>query len=140
MVTMKLSQWDIGTQGLFFDKENNLVLETEHGPAGGDEINIIEVSKINQDVIQNYGWAVSSSGEHYGGKSEANKKIYEKYPLYKSHSEFGFIEPIKSFVPSIGISEIVKIGQNKYVVSSLKAESLYFFELDNQNKLIHLEQ
>ena len=95
-------------QGLYFDKENNLVLETEHGPAGGDEINIIEVSKINQDVIQNYGWAVSSAGEHYGGKSEANKKIYEKYPLYKSHSEFGFIEPIKSFVPSIGISEIVK--------------------------------
>ena len=35
--------------------------------------------------------------------------------LYKSHSEYGFIEPLKSFVPSIAISEIVKIGQNKYV-------------------------
>ena len=53
-------------------------------------------------------------------------KKYEKYPLYKSHSENGFIEPLKSFVPSIGISEITKIGKNKYVVSSLKYQSIYF--------------
>ena len=25
---------------------------------------------------------------------------YKKYPLYKSHSEYGFIEPLKSFQPS----------------------------------------
>ena len=35
---------------------------------------------------------------------------------------------------------IVKIGKNKYVVSSLKYKSLYFFELNNQKKLINLEQ
>jgi hypothetical protein len=52
-----------------------------------------------------------------------------KYPLHKSHTKYGFIEPLKSFVPSIGISEITKIGNNKYVVSSLKDRSLYFFEL-----------
>ena len=28
-------------QGLNFDKENNFILETEHGPQGGDEINLI---------------------------------------------------------------------------------------------------
>ena len=27
-------------QGLFFDKKKNIVFSTEHGPAGGDEINI----------------------------------------------------------------------------------------------------
>jgi len=127
-------------QGLYFDKENNLILETEHGPMGGDEINLIEVSKINEDKIQNYGWAISSAGEHYGGKIEANKKIYEKYPLYKSHIEQGFIEPLKSFVPSIAISEIVKVEQNKYVVSSMIDKSLYFFELNEQKQIINLDR
>ena len=127
-------------QGLFFDKENNFVLETEHGPQGGDEINLIEISKINKDKIQNYGWAISSAGEHYGGRVERNKKKYEKYPLYKSHSEHGFIEPLKSFVPSIGISEIVKVGKNRYVVSSMKDKSLYFFELNEQKQIINLNK
>tara|TARA_B110001450_G_scaffold253144_1_gene276103 strand:+ start:296 stop:1705 length:1410 start_codon:yes stop_codon:yes gene_type:complete len=127
-------------QGLYFDKENNFILEAEHGPQGGDEINLIEVNKIIEGKIQNYGWAISSAGEHYGGKKESNKKKYEKYPLYNSHSEYGFIEPIKSFVPSIGISEIVKIKQNKYVVSSMGAKSIYFFELNNQKQVINLER
>ena len=55
--------------------------------------------------------------------------------MHDSHIEYGFIEPLYSFVPSIGISEIVKIGKNKYVASSLKDESLYFFEI-NENKQI----
>ena len=127
-------------QGLYFDEENNFILETEHGPQGGDEVNLIEVSKINKDKIQNYGWAISSAGEHYGGKIERNKTKYEKYPLYNSHAKYGFIEPLKSFVPSIGISEIVKISQNKYVVSSLKDKSLYFFELNEQKQIINLDR
>ena len=126
-------------QGLYFDKQNNFILETEHGPQGGDEINLIEVSKINKDKIQNYGWAISSAGEHYGGKN-ANEHLYKKYPLYKSHSEHGFIEPLESFVPSIGISEIVKVGKNIYVVSSMKDKSLYFFELNKAKEIINLER
>ena len=128
-------------QGLYFDKENNFILGSEHGPQGGDEINLIEVNKINKDKIQNFGWPISSAGEHYGGKiAERNKKKYEKYPLYKSHSKYGFIEPLKSFVPSIGISEIVKVGQNRYVVSSMKDKSLYFFELNEKKQIINLNR
>ena len=127
-------------QGLYFDEENNFILETEHGPQGGDEINLIEISKINKEKILNYGWAISSAGEHYSGRVERNKKKYKKYPLYKSHIEYGFIEPLKSFVPSIGISEIVKVGQNRYVVSSLKDKSLYFFELNKKKQFIKLDR
>jgi len=90
--------------------------------------------------IPNYGWPMASAEEHYGGKNEGNKKKYEKYPLYKSHSKYGFIEPLKAFVPSIGISEIVKIAQNKYVVSSLKDKSLYFFELNSKKKIVNLNR
>tara|TARA_A100000164_G_scaffold378400_1_gene419898 strand:- start:239 stop:1612 length:1374 start_codon:yes stop_codon:yes gene_type:complete len=123
-------------QGLYFDKENNFILETEHGPKGGDEINLIEVKKINEGKIQNYGWPISSAGVHY----IYTKKKKEKYPLYKSHSKYGFIEPLKSFVPSIGISEIVKIEKNNYVVSSLRDKSLYFFELNEKKEMVNLER
>ena len=129
-------------QGLYFDKENNFIIATEHGPKGGDEINLIEINKTVKDEIPNYGWAISSAGEHY----EGDKKLYEKYPLYKSHIDHGFIEPLKSFVPSIAISEIVKIGKNKYVVSSMGSnkrigdKTLYFFELNDEKKLINLEK
>jgi len=118
-------------QGLFFDKENNFILETEHGPKGGDEINLIE---LNQNKIPNYGWALASAGEHYKKTDEK----YKKYPLYKSHKEHGFIEPLISFVPSLGISEITKIDKSYYVVSSLKDKSLHFFQLDNDKKIINL--
>ena len=45
-----------------------------------------------------------------------------------------------SFVPSIGISEIVKISPNKYVVSSMKDKSLYFFEFNKQMELNNLDR
>ena len=125
-------------QGLYFDKNNNFILETEHGPQGGDEINLINIDSSLQNEIPNYGWPISSAGEHYGGRSEENNPIYEKYPLHNSHSEYGFKEPLKSFVPSIGISEIVKIGPNKYVFGSMKDKSIYFFELSDQKKLNNL--
>ena len=120
-------------QGLFYNEEENILLEAEHGPQGGDEINVI---KLDHKTIQNFGWAISSYGEHYGGKNAPeDKSKYEKYPLHKSHSEHGFIEPLKYFNPSIGISQIIGLNnENQYVVASLKAHSLYFFEYNYNNK------
>ena len=136
-------------QGLYFDKENNFILESEHGPLGGDEINLIEVEKINSNEILNYGWAIASAGEHYGGRSIKNKETYEKFPLYKSHTEHGFIEPLKSFVPAIAPSEIVKIGKNKYVLGSMGKDepqenegnkSLHFFEINDEKEITNIEK
>jgi hypothetical protein len=136
-------------QGLYYDKENKLILETEHGPLGGDEINLIDVSKITKNTPLNFGWPIASAGEHYCKKSNAIDdecaKIYKNYPLYKSHVDNGFVEPLKSFVPSIAISEVTKIKDRKYVLASMGGErlgdkSLYFFELDSDNKIINLEQ
>jgi len=123
-------------QGLYYDKERNFILETEHGPHGGDEINLLSMEQINNNIILNYGWAIASAGEHYVLTEEKVKK----YPLYKSHKKYGFIEPLKSFVPSIGISEITKIGPDNYVVGSMKDKSIYFFELDKTKKIINLER
>ena len=121
-------------QGLYLDKKNKFILETEHGPKGGDEINLVE---LNSENIPNFGWPIASAGEHY---KDPNGDKYKKYPLYKSHSEYGFIEPLKSFVPSIGISEIVKISEKEYAVGSLKERAIYFFELDSEKQITNLKK
>lgn len=38
-------------QGLYVDKESNIILGTEHGPQGGDEINLIDIKKIGNSEI-----------------------------------------------------------------------------------------
>ena len=105
-----ISKGHRNVQGLFVDDVNNVILSTEHGPMGGDEVN------LNQEIgkkVLNFGWPISSYGEHYGYTERIDShEIYKIAPIYKSHSKYGFIEPIKYFVPSIGISEIVKLEQN----------------------------
>ncbi len=131
-------------QGLFYDKDKKYLISSEHGPKGGDEINLIDTSLKNQ--IQNFGWDISSYGDHYSGEKNLPK-------LKKSHSNFGFIEPLKYFVPSIAIQDINKIkikDSDLYVVSSLgsKAEegdlSLHFFDIiDNkyiENDIVNIKQ
>ena len=62
----------------------------------------------------------------------------KKFELQKDHSLNNFQEPIFSFVPSIGISEIVKVPnnfskywQNNYLVSSLNGRSVFRIKFDN---------
>ena len=61
--------------------------------------------------------------------------------MHKSHKEYGFIEPIYYFTPSIGISEITGLGKSNYISSSLGSNKLFFFKLDQDNKIskYHIE-
>jgi aldose sugar dehydrogenase len=55
--------WVYGTrsqEGLAFDPKTNKLWETEHGPRGGDELNLIQKGK-------NYGWPVITHGLDYPG-------------------------------------------------------------------------
>lgn len=115
-------------QGLFFLKEKNIVINSEHGPKGGDEINF---NFLNKNKITNFGWPIVSNGEPYGNGQELKEKGYFK----KSHSAHGFEEPFKDFTPAIGISEIT-FNDNKLYVSSLRAESIYILELTKDYKII----
>ena len=117
---------------IFVDKD--IILSTEHGPRGGDEINLIKRDG-------NYGWPISSYGDLYFSKQE---KPYYK----KSHKEYGFIEPIYSYVPSIGISAIIKVPnnfdeywKNNYLIASLYGNSLYRIKFDDKfNKILFSEK
>ena len=118
-IDIKTKNYDIislghrNVQGLYYDTETNSILSSEHGPKGGDEINI---NLLNESKIKNFGWPISSYGEHY----KNNQKTYEKFPLYKSHSDYGFEEPLVYFSPSIGISQIL-ILQKKYINSKYRS-------------------
>ena len=125
-------------QGIFYNTKDDYIISTEHGPKGGDEININK----NPDVkMKNYGWPISSYGDHYA--KHYSKEQIAKAPLHKSHKKFGFEEPIKYFVPSIGISEIIMISdelsEHEFLVGSMGSEikegdlSLHYIKL-NKNK------
>lgn len=47
-------------QGLVIDPETGLMWDTEHGPMGGDEVNLIQAGK-------NYGWPLITYGINYNG-------------------------------------------------------------------------
>lgn len=97
-------------QGLLIDEKEKFLLSSEHGPNGGDEVNLID---LNNKEIQNFGWPISSYGEHYPStvKGHHDTNTYPdiaKYaPLHKSHKDYGFIEPLINWTPSIGVSQIV---------------------------------
>ena len=118
-------------QGLYVN--DKLILMTEHGPRGGDEINKIIFKK-------NYGWPIASYGEKYS----SNNLVYYK----KSHENYGFEEPIYAFVPSIGICELIRLPNsfskkwnNNFLITSLYGKSLFRVKFDkNFNKIIFIEK
>jgi len=72
--------WDLGhrnIQSATFDEQGRL-WTVEHGPKGGDELNLIEKGK-------NYGWAVVAYGEEYSGEpipgAVTQKEGYQQ-PIY----------------------------------------------------------
>tara|TARA_Y100000591_G_C21834743_1_gene701787 strand:+ start:1065 stop:2573 length:1509 start_codon:yes stop_codon:yes gene_type:complete len=131
-------------QGLFYDKKNDIIFSTEHGPDGGDEVNH-NISPGGE--IENYGWPISSYGDHKYDLYD--RQLYKLFPLHKSHSKYGFVEPLKYFYPSIGISEIVKLENdskdsdfNILLVASMGSLikegdlSLHYIKTDKNFKMI----
>jgi len=109
------------------------MFSTEHGPQGGDEINLIIEN-------MNYEWPYRSLGTRYGdGKSYKSDIIIDNLK-----------SPIYSFIPSIAPSSLascpekIKLFYQKnicLVSLSLRAQSLYIFLIDKQNKsLVNYEQ
>jgi len=89
------SIWTYGhrnPEGLTFDPATGIFWETEHGPTGGDEVNIIEPGK-------NYGWGVATLGLEPG--------------ISRLHAT-GMTDPITFYNPSIGPAGIGFYTGNKF--------------------------
>ena len=123
-------------QGLLYTSDGYLI-STEHGPRGGDEINLILEGN-------NYGWPSVSYGENYRYGYEEKDDLFFK----KSHEDYNFQEPIFAFVPSIGISQIIDLDnsfskkwQNNFIVSSLRSGSLFRIKMNkNKSKILFYEK
>lgn len=111
-------------QGLIQHPETGEIWETEHGPRGGDEVNII-VSGAN------YGWPAYSLGVNYDGTN-----------ISSDHSAPGIKAPIYTWTPSIATCGIAFITSNKFkswkgnlLVSGLVSQKLFRCVL-NGNKIV----
>jgi aldose sugar dehydrogenase len=85
------SIWTYGNrnpQGLDFDPRTGLLWETEHGPRGGDELNLVKRGI-------NYGWPVITYGMNYDGS-----------PITADTAREGMEQPVTYWVPSIAVCGI----------------------------------
>jgi len=115
-------------QGLVKHPETGEIWDHEHGPKGGDEINIIEKGA-------NYGWPLITYGVNYSGTPITDKTEME-----------GMEQPIHYWVPSIAPSGMAFVTSNKYsgwngslLVGSLVFQYLERLTLDG-NKVVSREK
>jgi cytochrome c2 len=116
----KLTLGHRNPQGLVMTK-SGVLLSTEHGPAGGDELNVITEGS-------NYGWPIVTLGteyESYGWRDES-----------RVGKHTGYAAPQFAWVPSIGVSNLIQVEtfhrrwEGDLLVGSLKAETLYRLRWD----------
>lgn len=83
-------------QGMTIHPVTGQIWLNEHGPRGGDEINIVAPGK-------NYGWPVITYGINYNGK-----------PISNLTAKAGMVQPIHYWIPSIGPSGLAFVTGDKY--------------------------
>lgn len=107
-------------QGLHFDSVSGTLWSHEHGPKGGDELNIIMGGK-------NYGWPIATSGVDYNGAKITPFKSYQ-----------GMEDFVKDWVPSIAPSgltiyrgELFANWDGDALVGGLKSRDLRRVDLED---------
>ena len=121
--------WSYGhrnPQGLFFNKTTSQLWEIEHGPRGGDEINLIKAGK-------NYGWPIISFGKEY----------YTPFAVGEGTEKAGMEQPIKVYIPSIAPSSLIQYMGNAFpqwhnnlLAGALKLQHLNRIVLDQNNQAL----
>jgi glucose/arabinose dehydrogenase/cytochrome c5 len=117
--TARKEIWSYGhrnPQGLVFQPATGTLFESEHGPTGGDEINIIKKG-------MNYGWPV----------------------IHHQLAHAGMLTPLAEFTPSIGPSEAMFYNGDKFpqlkgklLVACLRGESILKVTLD-KDRIVNQE-
>lgn len=115
-------------QGLAIDRRDGALWETEHGPRGGDELNLIRRGA-------NYGWPVITYGMNYDGTPVSGKTAAP-----------GMEQPKLDWTPSIAVSQIEFYPGDRFprwkdnlFVGSLAQQKFLRIVLDG-NRVAHREE
>ncbi|HSG48477.1 MAG TPA: PQQ-dependent sugar dehydrogenase [Longimicrobiales bacterium] len=121
--------WSFGhrnPQGLAIHPETGDVWATEHGPQGGDELNLIQPGL-------NYGWPVVGYGVNYGSGAR----------IHEATMREGMENPLHVWVPSIGTSGLMIYSGDRFpgwkgdiFVGGLSGERVDRLELDGQDVVL----
>ena len=116
-------KWTLGNrnvQGAALHPQTGKLWTHEHGPQGGDEVNLMSAGR-------NYGWPVVTHGANYG----LGTKIGE------GQTKAGMAQALKIWVPSIAPSGMAFVNSQEFpewsgnlLVGSLRAQTLVRLELD----------
>ncbi len=114
-------------QGISVHPETDQVWAAEHGPLGGDELNLIKKGL-------NYGWPVITYGSNYNGS-----------PITEITRKEGFTQPSIYWKPSIAVcgikfyqGEAFPKWNNKLLVGALKFEDVRLLDIE-ENRVMHQE-
>ena len=122
-------------QGLEFNVWTGQLWGTEHGPRGGDEVNLLLPGR-------NYGWPLYSLGQNYNGTEvDWGRQLGIEFDV--RHIE----QPVVDLTPSPAVSSFVFYEGDAFpawnrsvIVGSLKAADLYRLVIDEDNELVHKER
>ena len=111
-------------QGLEWIDFNQMLISTEHGPQGGDEVNVLIGGT-------NYGWPEATFGEEYGGG------VIGEYQVA------GMQDSVTYYLPSIAPRAIRYVSEsqafpgmnNSLLITSLKFSRLVSLRLDSDRPL-----
>jgi len=116
-------------QGLVLQPESNLIWTHEHGPQGGDEVNIMQAGT-------NYGWPIITYGVNYGIGTKIGEGTHKQ----------GMAQPVHVWIPSIAPSgmafysgEMFPHWKGDLFIGSLKFSLLVRLDVDNE-RIVHEER
>jgi glucose/arabinose dehydrogenase len=101
---------------------------SEHGPRGGDELNLISKGK-------DYGWPAVTYGEPYSAGDYVKPRATGRHD--------GFAKPLKYWVPSVAPTELLVLPaandwgkwSSQLVMGTLREEALIFIELKDRKSV-----
>ncbi len=114
-------------QGMAIHPQTGKLWVTEHGPMGGDELNLIEWGK-------NYGWETITYGKNYNGTI-----------ITEETHKPGMEQPVLYWKPSIAVcgldfyrGDLFKKWKNKLLVGALKYEEVRLLQVEG-DRVVHQE-
>ncbi|HYV96444.1 MAG TPA: PQQ-dependent sugar dehydrogenase [Gemmatimonadaceae bacterium] len=116
-------------QGLLVTRSGQ-IWETEHGPEGGDELNLLVSGR-------DYGWPFVTYGMQYGGRPTP----WPFNPKVASHE--GYEAPKFAWIPSIGVSNLVQPNPEEFphwanhlAIASLRAMTLHLVRIEGDRAVL----